>query len=443
MAAHRCQRQHRDRSGSQGGDVRRAATSSLIGRFSRFRHDESGSYLVVTGMVMPALVGVIAFGTEAGVWLVSHRSMQNAADSAALSAATAYYAQGNKTGIDVQAQAVAAGYGFVNGENNTTVTVNSPPSSGNNTEKPKAVEVIIRQPRSRSFSALWMSGPVDISARSVAIGVGGKGCVISLDKTASGATTSSGSAPVKLNGCSLYDNSSNGSALVVGGSSSITADSVNVVGGISGGAGISAKDGIYSGQDPIADPYADASYPSFSGCKQNNFSAQHTVTLDPGVYCGGMKLNAGAVVTLNPGIYYLDKGDLTVNGGATLSGTGVTLVFTSSNGRNYANATINGGATINLTAPSSGPTAGIVLFGDRLMTVNTSFKLAGGSSEAFTGAIYLPAAAVSFSGGAAANNGCTQIVANTISFDGNSNLAVKCDGVGTRPIGSALAKLVE
>src|SRR5262249_7279934 len=188
-----------------------------------------------------------------------------------------------------------------------------------------------------------------------------------------------------------------------------------------------------------------ASYPPFSGCKENNYSAQTLVPvpLEPGVYCGGMKLNAGANVTLNPGIYYLDKGDLTVNGGATLTGTGVTLVFTSSNRKNYANATINGGATINLTAPSSGPTAGIVFFGDRLMTMNTAFKLDGGSSTTFTGAIYLPAAAVSFAGGAAGNNGSTQIVPNTISCDGNSNLAVKCDGTSTRPIGSALAKLVD
>src|SRR5262249_16013684 len=98
-----------------------------------------------------------------------------------------------------------------------------------------------------------------------------------------------------------------GSALVVGGSSSLTADSVNVVGGISGGAAISAKDGVYTGQDPIADPYADASYPPFSGCKYNNRSPQDPVTWDAGgVYCGGIKLNSGANVTLNPGIYYLD-----------------------------------------------------------------------------------------------------------------------------------------
>jgi hypothetical protein len=45
-----------------------------------------------------------------------------------------------------------------------------------------------------------------------------------------------------------------------------------------------------------------------------------------------------------------------VNGGASLTGNGVTLVFTSSSGHNYASARISGNATIDLTAPTSGPT---------------------------------------------------------------------------------------
>jgi hypothetical protein len=73
-----------------------------------------------------------------------------------------------------------------------------------------------------------------------------------------------------------------------------------------------------------------------SGCDHNNYHTTNTETLNPGVYCGGMQLNVGpgnsgsANVTLNPGIYYLDGGSLTVNAGTTLTGTGVTLVFTGS-----------------------------------------------------------------------------------------------------------------
>jgi hypothetical protein len=156
-----------------------------------------------------------------------------------------------------------------------------------------------------------------------------------------------------------------------------------------------------------------------------------------------LNLNAGANVTLNPGIYYLDQGSLSVNGGATLNGIGVTLVFTSSNGHNYADATINGGANVNLVAPTTGPTAGIVLFGDRNMTVGTTFKLNGGSSEVFGGAIYIPRGAVTFSGGASSTNGCLQLIADTVTFVGNANFSINCKGYGTKSIGSALAKLTE
>jgi hypothetical protein len=61
-----------------------------------------------------------------------------------------------------------------------------------------------------------------------------------------------------------------------------------------------------------------------------------------------MKINAGANVTLSPGNYVLDQGSLSINGNATVTGSSVTLIFTSSTGNNYATGTINGGATINL-----------------------------------------------------------------------------------------------
>jgi hypothetical protein len=109
----------------------------------------------------------------------------------------------------------------------------------------------------------------------------------------------------------------------------------------------------------------------------------------------------------------------------------------------YASATINGGATVDLSAPSSGPTAGMVMFGDPNMTAGTAFKFEGGASQTLEGAVYLPEGAVSFAGGANTTNGCTQLIADTINFVGNSNFTINCQGVGTKPLGSALATLVE
>jgi len=172
-----------------------------------------------------------------------------------------------------------------------------------------------------------------VKARAVAVVIGdGTACVLSLNKTASGAAIAQGSTTVNLSGCSLYDNSANASALTVGGSARLSALSVGVVGGISGNTSITAVQGVNTGVQPLADPYAKLQVPAFSGCDDHNFTAKTKVTINPGVYCGGMKLNAGADVTLNPGIYYIDRGDLTVNGGATMTGTGVTIILTSSTG---------------------------------------------------------------------------------------------------------------
>jgi Flp pilus assembly protein TadG len=336
----------------------------------RFGRDRSGNYAVLTALTTPVLLGIAGLGTEVGVWSVKHQTMQSAADSGAVSAAVAYYIQGNNNNLSVQANAVTSSYGFVNGSNGVTVSVNQPPRSGTHTTTAGAVEVIITQPQTRLFSAMWDSQSMTLSARAVAIPAsswGGTGCVAALSGSASGAIGTQGNAQIALNNCSMFDNSSNASALTAGGTSAISAYSVNVVGQVpsASAANISVTNGIQTGGAPMIDPYGNTSPGSLSGCDQHSFNAKTAVTISPGVYCGGMKLDAGANVTLNPGVYYLDQGSLQVNGSATMSGTGVTLVFTSSTGQNYANAQINGGAAINLTAPTTGATAGIAIFGDR------------------------------------------------------------------------------
>src|SRR5205823_3541203 len=147
------------------------------------------------------------------------------------------------------------------------------------------------------------------------------------------------------------------------------------------GSNITATYGTMTGYHYTSDPYATMNYPAYSGCDFHNKSWHGTATISPGVYCGGMKLTAGGNVTLNPGIYYLDGGSLSMEGQTTLRGTGVTLVFTSSSGSGYATASIAGGATLQITAPTTGPTAGIVMFGDRSEPLDTAYSLTGGDNQ--------------------------------------------------------------
>ena len=267
------------------------------------------------------------------------------------------------------------------------------------------------------------------------------GCVLALDTTADGAVTDGGSTNTVLNNCSVFSNSHSATSVTVGGSATLSALSIGTVGDVSLSGNTSTTDAIRKGLFPIADPYRDATYPSFSGCTKTHLNVNKSMTIDPGVYCNGLTVNAGATLTLNPGIYYIDQGSFSVNGGATVTGSGVTLVFTSSTGSNWATATINGNATVNLTAPIGGPTAGIVVFGDRQIPTGTAFKFNGGSNQYFGGAVYVPTGAISYAGGSTSSTSCTKIIGNTVEFTGNSSITINCSSFPTKSFGATMVRL--
>jgi Flp pilus assembly protein TadG len=412
-------------------------------RLLHFWRDRRGNYAMITALMAPVLIGSAGLATEGGLWMYVHQSLQGAADSAAISSATLYGYNVNGN-LDNQAQSVVATYGYSVGTAGTTVTVHRPPATGAYTGNTKAIEVIVTTQQARLLSSIFNTGNVTLSGRAVAVpGNAGTGCVLSLNLTASGGVTSKGNSAVALSQCSVYDDSNNSAALVNGGTATINAMSVNVVGQISGGSGITTTDGVNVGISPIADPYANVVMPTPGGCDYNNKTYKTATTITPGVYCNGLQLNAGAVVTMSPGIYFIDRGSLQMAGGATLQGTGVTIILTSSTGSNYADATINGGATLAITAPTTGPTAGIAIFGDRNMPTSTAFKFNGGDTQVIGGAVYVPKGTLQYAGGNNANTNCTQVIGDTVSFVGNSLLKINCSGSGTRPIGSSLASLVE
>ena len=410
---------------------------------SRLWRDKSGNYVMITALMAPVLLGGAGLATEGGLWYYVHQSVQGAADSSALSAANMASLNAVRSPT-TQARSVAATYGYVDGTAGAVVTVNRPPATGAYTGNNQAIEVIVTTQQPRLLSAIFANGAVTLSGRAVALpGNAGTGCVLSLNPAASGGVTSKGTSGITLNQCSVYDDSSDTSALVNGGSATIDALSVNVVGQISGGSGITTTQGVHVGISPISDPYADVVMPTPGACDYNNKTYKNTVTIDPGVYCNGIQLNAGAVVTMNPGIYFIDRGSLQMAGGATLQGDGVTIILTSSTGNNYADVTINGGAHLAITAPTTGPTAGIAIFGDRSMPTGTTFKFNGGDSQVIGGAVYVPHGTLQYAGGNNANTNCTQVIADTVSFVGNSLLKINCAGQGTRPIGTSMASLVE
>ena len=424
--------------------------SKLSGLF----RSQSGVVGVTTAVTFPLLVGFAALGIEVTGWYVQARSIEAAADDAALTAAVAY-AQGNTSGYTQEATSVASSNGYTNGVNGVTVTVNMPPTSGSEIGNKSAVQVNIVKPITPLLAATFVSS-FNVNGQGVAIVAGSSssnGCVLALNTAAATGATLSGSTNITLANCSFDVNATSATkSLVMNGGAVLTADSVNLGGGadISGNATLTATNGLNLDQPPIANPYADRQIPSFSGCNQRNLKITSTPSkpLQPGVYCGGINISGGAVVTLAPGIYILDQGDLSLSGGSTLNGTDATIILTSSAGASsVGNVVISGGTNVNLVAPTTGASAGIAIWQDARAPDSGKDNLTGGSTMDITGAIYLPSQSVTYTGGASNNgSGCTQLIALNIKFSGNSVLANNnCSGTGVASISSSstLAQLVQ
>jgi acetyltransferase-like isoleucine patch superfamily enzyme len=425
---------------------------------TRFCCDHSGTIAVMTALSLTALVGFAGLGIETTQWYTEKRAIQAAADDAALSAAIAY-SQGNTSGYTIEGKSVAGTDGFVDGANQVTVTVNKPPASGPYASNASAIQVIINAPAQPVLSKMFI-GDFTISASSVAIPASAStnACVLALNGVATGAGTLSGTTNITLKNCSFDVNSNSKTALVLNGNSTLTASDVYVVGGdsISNNSTLTVTGNVMiNTNNSMTDPYATRVIPTPAATCIDLGQIQGNVTLNPGTYCG-MDIQAGANVILNPGVYILDGnsksgGNFDIAGGGTITGTGVSIVLTTSGTAfsKVGDIVINGGSTVNLTAPDATTglaSQGIVFWQDSRKPDDGKDNFNGGSTMNLTGAIYLPSQTVSFNGGnTAGGTGCTQIVASIIVFSGNSEFDNNCAGTGVTniPPPSQLATLAQ
>jgi Flp pilus assembly protein TadG len=136
----------------------------------------------------------------------------------------------------------------------------------------------------------------------------------------------------------------------------------------------------------ISDPFA-GKLPSVTAGACNNYTPPNnatSITLNPGTYCGSTNFNGSGTLTLNPGLYVID-GTMIFNSGWTVTGTGVTFYLVDQN----ATITFNGGVNANLSAPTSGTYANILMFEPPGLSV-TQLPINGSSGDSYTGLIYLP-----------------------------------------------------
>ena len=422
---------------------------TLLNRANRFLRERSGAIMLTYGLMMPLLLGLVGLGVETGLWYTAKRDAQTQADAAALSGAFERRRSNPEYSV-VSAAALqeAVRNGFINVSPNTIV-INNPPTTGPNQGIQSAVEVIIAEPQTLLFSSLNLNA-LSVRARSVAaVETTGTACVLALHPDAASAIHNQGNPTISMDGCILAANSNDSSAIDIGGSANIDADGLWTAGAVDIGsnATVTLDEEPTINAWPLADPYESLTIDAFGGCDYSDTAFSNvTLTIDPGVYCGGIDFGANAIITLNPGTYYIDEGDLRMAASAVVRCScpnpedGVTFVLTSSGSvNNIGTVVINGGADVLLRAPTADadPFKGILVYQDRQAPPSgTAVKFNGGSDMLLTGAIYIPNQTIEWSGGnAAAGSTCTQIVGLKVNFVGNSTIVnTGCDTAGIEPL---------
>ncbi len=423
--------------------------------FSRFAKDRRGATSIVFAISVPAILGSIILMTEVGYWRVKKADLQATADMAALAGAYEYMRHENKPLAKMAVYADASDNTFVASSGSLTTQI--PPVSGAFTGK-DAVQVTIEQQIPTFLSDIFLSEPVMAKVSAVAK-LGGESveaCVLSLAGNGTGISIG-GSVTVTSDGCGLHANSIANPAFNVWGSAEITAACASS----SGGTQISGpKPKIWSecpdplsNQRSVDDPYTNLDVPSDidavpcqSPIITGNGSNANMTFPDPDgdvVKICDDEIDIKNEIELEPGVYVFDGTELEFGNGGFIAGDDVTLIFM--NDAEIDN--VNGGNGFDIAAPSTGDYAGIAIYADRNSMPLNTWKFAGNSDMSILGAIYTPTLDLEYTGGAGTNaTECTQLVANRVSFIGNSGFKNNCEPVGTGTIlgpGASFVVLVE
>lgn len=438
-----------------------------------------GWVLLTSGLAVTVLIGFLGLATDAGVLQMNRLRAQMAADNAAVAAGLEL--RKHSGGEVAAAFATAELNGFKNGVGGNVVEV----SPGTDSVRVK----ITRNVKSSFMHVLGVAAsPVSAVAVSRLVSPAGStsggGCIYVMDASGNRRMMLGGSSMVRSD-CGIFVNSKHAQAMANDGQGCyvVTNGGINIVGGYEyiWGTGAPAppnpapsssattcsngiqnnlappvpSGGYNSGQN-FADPGAHLTPPTYTTCTYTNqrvdmsnlANFQPGGRLHPGTYCGGIVIS-GQVGTINmdPGTYIMAGGGFEINGGGSVSGTGVFIYNTAGAGYAYKPIVFTSqGSNADLKAPTSGPYAGLLIFTDRAMTSSNLNQVNGNSQTRLEGTIYMPSVPLIISGSGSTvnqNAAYTAIVAKTLTVNGGGTLRVKADYTslpnGSLPLNNANA----
>jgi Flp pilus assembly protein TadG len=412
---------------------------------ARLRVDQRGNVAVMMGFLLPILISGLGMGFEVGDWYLQTRAMQNAADSAAIAAAANASAN-----YGVEAKAVAAQYGFVDGVNNVTVTPSNTatcPSGGNTCYSvtiTSLVPLYVIQVVGYQGDTT-VGGAKQKSLTSLAIAKQGAIqqplCLLALNQSGV-AIRSNGGPNTNFSGCSIMSDAN----------ATCNGSNMQATYGLAHGTSSNCGNTQVSNVPIVPDPYSGlvnniptlptcSSYPQetvhgshVSGgntwAAGSSWPAGYTSTSSGGVtyiqVCGDLRLQGN--VTINaagPTVLVIENGQLDLYGN-TLTTSNVAVVFSGTSGSyTHAPTDNSGGGTLDVQAPTSGPWSGVALYQNPNLTSGVDVSYAGNSPTwDISGLVYMPNANVTVSGAVGKSlNGaaCMVMVAGSVLVNGTGS----------------------
>jgi hypothetical protein len=427
--------------------------------WSRFAVDRKGAMAMTLGLLMTGFAGMTALSVDVADWYGARRIMQASADAGAMGGAMALK-NNNSNSQAIAAATTDAQLNATGLASGSTVTAMVNASS--------QVTVTVSKKANLLLSGLFLSSAPTITATATAglvqmtSNTGTPICLLVTSPAAANTVVLSGSSSIQASGCRVVVNSSSTSAINLSGNTTINSKSLCGPGG-SNVSGSSTLNPGEIGCTAVADPYANLpvppaanptnpcnytnyqtygsnyySYVQPNGATYTNTTGVSTISLSPGVYCGGISFGAYTNAVFQPGVYVLRNGGLNTSGNTTATGTGVAFYLTGSGTSvqlQNDNVDLSAQTTLTITAPTDQTTgmAGIAIYQDGSAATGTlTNTLSGNSTINFTGLLYFGHQNVTVSGSSENQSaGFTAMIAYTVNYSGYSTLYLNSNYAST------------
>jgi len=364
----------------------------------KFRAQRCGSVSLMAGLVFPVVSVASLFALDHMAITKQQANLQNAVDEAALTTvrglrfvregtvAQTVETDQRETTLSSIADAVVRNLVTKNGvlgDLKTTATRTDQDSVD------VAATLFVETP----FGSLTGLGGKAITASAQAQLYGARNiCVIALGTDNQVGINVEQSARIKSGNCGIYSNSTSVSSVNARDSSLIDAPFICAAGGYTGGVS-NTSSAVVTDCPQVTDPLAARPLPETPAtCDYSyaNFTEDEDITLEPGHYCGGLIISGDAEVQMNPGVYVISDGPLLVQNEAELVGESVAILMDDEKGSIY----FNDNALVNLSAPVTGPMAGIVISSRKVCGGTDchlrTFEIKSAQVSSLLGTIYVP-----------------------------------------------------